>query len=404
MSEQRNAATPSSRGKVIGILIVCIILAGFGWHFRGAIASQATADTASAQGPGMNQVPDVIVARVETGVATPPREYVGHVEPMQLVAVQAQIDGYIETVHFEEGSLVKEGDLLFTIQQDRYKAQVALNEAALAQAKANLARAEKYYKRLQNADERSVVQATLDTAESDLLQCKAQVQQAKANLDLSKINLGYTEIHSPITGRIGKAVVTKGNFVSPATGPLAHIVQVDPIRVIFSMTDREYFKVTAQHQEDMQSAFNARLRLPDGQIYTAAGKWDFEDNQMNPQTGTIAIRSKFDNAKGILVPQTYVTVILQANENRQASIVPMQAVMNDAQGSYVYVVGKENIAERRSITLGAQTKAQQIVESGLSAGETIIVTGMEKVRAGQKVNVQSNVNQAGSELSSEKGA
>ena len=209
-----------------------------------AALSCALAQPAGAGEEGSRPLEAVAVTteKAAAGKTNLEQMYVGHIEPMQVVEARAQIDGYIETVHFKDGALVKEGELLFTIEQNKYKAQVALNKAALAQAQANLARAEKFYKRMKSADTRSVVQADIDNAESDLLQCKAHVQQAEAALNLSDINLNYTEIRSPINGRIGKATITKGNYVSPAAGPLAVIVQLTPIRAVFSMPDKEYYR------------------------------------------------------------------------------------------------------------------------------------------------------------------
>jgi len=336
------------------------------------------------------QIPDVVVVEVGKENAYPPSEYVGHIETIQKVDVHAQVDGYIEKVYFREGGLVKAGDLLFTIQKDRYSAQVALNRAMLTQAKADLARAEKFIKRLQNADKRSIVQAELDTAESDLLQCQAKVQQAKASLDLSEINLGYAEIRAPITGKIGQALVTKGNYVSPATGTLAVITQIDPIRAVFSMTDKEYFTLMNNRDIDRNKMLNIRLNLPDGTTFKGNGKWAFDDNKMDPNTGTIAIRALFDNRDGLLVPLTYVTVVLNNNSPLKLPAVPLEAVKNQTNGDVVFVVNEQNFVEQRPVKLGRQVNGRQIIESGVNEGETVVVQGVQMVRHGQKVHVNEN--------------
>ena len=344
-----------------------IVLVAAGWFFRGMMPAGQPVGRAGGAPPGDAKPPTVIVEAVEEGLASAPQEFIGHVEAIQTVDLHAQVAGYIEAVHFEEGSLVAEGDLLVSIEQDQYEAQVALSGATLVQAQANLEgakadldatrasleasrasleRAQKYFDRLKKADARSIVQADLDDAESQLLQARAQVKQcgaqvelkktrisqfeaaihqAKANLELSRINLGYTEIRSPINGRIGKALITKGNYVGPNTGTLARVVQTDPIRVVFSMSDRGFLK--ALQKESGRSGFDyrARLRLPNDSFYPAFGRWDYEDNEMDPATGTIAIRASFENPKGILVPQTYVRVVLTDNNSEMVPTAPQEA-------------------------------------------------------------------------------
>jgi RND family efflux transporter MFP subunit len=375
--------------------LILLVLIAVGWFLRGFILGGEPGGPPPGPGTGMAEAPKVIVEQVKQGSAEPPKEYIGHVEPIQSVDLKAQVDGYIEQVHFTEGTMVEQDQLLFTIRKDRYSAQVALNEAALAQAKANLKRAEKFFNRLMNADERSVVQANIDSAESDLLQCKAQVQQAKANLDLSLINLGYTEIRAPITGRIGKAMVTKGNYVSPGTGNLAHIVQVNPIRVIFSLTDREYLDFLQKSLNHQNTGIQTKLRLPNGTIYPGTGLRDFEDNQMNLQTGTVAVYERFDNSSGLLVPESYVTIVMEFTDSEVVPIVPKEAVMTDVKGNFVYVVDEQATVQERRIELGAEMISTQCVQKGLAVGENIIVQGIQKVMPGQKVNIEPAQKQKG---------
>ncbi len=371
-------------------VLMCIGLICLCWFiYQNMLSKAKTSNPPQPQAKG-EQIPDVVVVEVGKENAYPPSEYVGHIETIQKVDVHAQVDGYIEKVYFREGGLVKAGDLLFTIQKDRYSAQVALNRAMLTQAKADLARAEKFIKRLQNADKRSIVQAELDTAESDLLQCQAKVQQAKASLDLSEINLGYAEIRAPITGKIGQALVTKGNYVSPATGTLAVITQIDPIRAVFSMTDKEYFTLMNNRDIDRNKMLNIRLNLPDGTTFKGNGKWAFDDNKMDPNTGTIAIRALFDNRDGLLVPLTYVTVVLNNNSPLKLPAVPLEAVKNQTNGDVVFVVNEQNFVEQRPVKLGRQVNGRQIIESGVNEGETVVVQGVQMVRHGQKVHVNEN--------------
>jgi RND family efflux transporter MFP subunit len=407
-----------------------IVLVAVGWFFRGMMPSGKPMGPPGGGLPGAAGPPTVIVAPVEEGPANAPREFIGHVEAIQTVDVRAQVVGVIDTVHFEEGSVVTAGDLLFTIEQDRYKAQVALSEAAIVQTQANLEgakadlaaakadldasragldRAEKYLDRLKNADARSIVQADVDDAESQVRQGHAQVlrneaeierrktqisqfeaamKEANAKLDLARINLGYTEIRSPITGRIGKALVTKGNYVGPGAGTLARVVQTDPIRAVFSMSDRAF--LAALQAQSGRRAFDYRveLRLPNGALYGRSGQWSYEDNEMDPTTGTIAIRVGFANPEGILVPQTYVTVILEDTHAEKVATVPQEAVMTGPEGSYVFVVDAEGKVEQRPVELGQTVGTHQNVRSGLALGEQVITQGTQKAGPGQKVAIQ----------------
>lgn len=423
------------KGFLQAILLLCLIAVG--WFLRGMMPGGGPVGPPPGAGPGAGGPPEVVVEAVREGPNEIPKEYIGNVDAIQAVDISAQVVGYIEEVHFEEGSLVEQGDLLFTIEQNQYKARVTLAQAALEQAEANLAgaradldaakadlnaaeadlvRAEKYLKRLQSADERSVAQANMDAAISDEKRAKSRVQQAKAQvdqgqaavqqtkalvheaeaeLDLARIDLGYTEIRSPITGRIGKAVLTKGNYVGPSTGPLARIVQVDPIRVVLSMSDREYLSVIEEIQTTSGPALHTRLRLPNGGLFEGIGGWDFEDNEMNPETGTIAVYVRFSNKDRLLVPGSYVTVIMERIESDKVPIISEEAVMTDQQGHFVYVVDPDNQVERRPVTLGESYRGEQRVTSGLSIGERIVVAGIQKVQPGDKVEVRVSEGETG---------
>ncbi len=415
--------------------VVLLFFIAAGWFLRGAMPGGNAAGGPPAGRPAT--LPTVNVETVQEGLVEAPKEYIGHVEAIQEVDLFAQVTGTIETVHFAEGSYVNEGDLLFTIQQDEYKARVALAEASYQQAQANLngatadleaeranldaaaanqERAEKYLKRLQSADERSVVQANLDTAVSDEKQAKSMVRQAraridqaktavqqmealvhkaKADLDLALIDLGYTEIRSPLTGRIGEAVVTKGNYVGPSTGALARIVQMDPIRVVWSLTDREYLSLLEKTETGQEPSVKIRLRLPNGHMFDGAGSRDFEDNVMDPQTGTIAVYTRYDNDNGLLIPHSFVTVIMEPVDGKKAPLIPQEAILFDSEGHFVYVVDENSIVEQRRVEPGEIIKDDQIILSGLKAGERIVVQGIQKAQNGQKVMISSNASEGG---------
>lgn len=225
------------------MLLLC---GAIGWYLKGKLTPQMPG--LSAMGGGE---PSVLVQKITASNISPQAAYIAHVEPIKSVDLKPQVAGYIEKVLFEEGSQVNEGDVLFVIEQEKYKATVSLREAELDAAKANLVKMERDYKRQVSLSKQNIAsKATFDNAESNYLQAKAAVKQAEANLDLAKIDLDYTEIKAPFSGYIGKALVREGNYVSSNSTSLARIVQVNPIRVAFSMTDKDFLNIRQEYKNE----------------------------------------------------------------------------------------------------------------------------------------------------------
>ena len=243
----------------------------------------------------------------------------------------------IAKVSFKEGSIVKAGQLLFQIDPAQYQATVALRKAELEKAEATLAEAEKYHKRVMAANDQAVSAADRDTAESSVLQGKAAVSQAKANLRLAEINLGYCRITAPITGKIGIANLTKGNYVTPSSGALATIVQMDPVRVSYTLPDRDYLDQLELFKKE-GSVYKTKLILSNGSELDVPGQRDFEDNTVDQMTGTVMMRLRYTNDSGMLIPGEMVRVFTQPVKSRIVNVIPQTAVMADAEGDYVYVV------------------------------------------------------------------
>ena len=247
----------------------------------------------------------------------------------------------------------------------------------------------------------AVSQSTVDQAQANRDNAQAQVDQAKAQillmqsqLQTAQLNLSYTDVKSPIAGRIGKANITEGNLVSPQSGALATVVQTDPIRVVFSISDREYLEVVRALKPNSQgfptdtSAYQPKLRLPDGTDYDQLGKIAFLDNTIDPATGTIAVYAEFANPQLKLVPGQFVQVTVQAGESVELPVVPASAILQDQQGAYVFGLGEGNRAEIRRVTLGQRVGTDWAVTAGLAQGEMVIVSGIQKVQAGVAVTPQ----------------
>lgn len=376
---------PKSPWVKIAAAVVVIAVVFFGYRAWKDGSSQPVQQAAAE--------PVVIVKQVEKfDASSVPSEYVGRVESIQSVSVKPQISGEIAKVCFKEGSVVKAGQLLFQIDPKQYEATVQLRKAELQQAEANLVTAEKYYKRVTAASERAVSATDRDTAEGNFLQAKAAVAQAKAALKLAQIDLGYCRITSPITGKIGRALYTKGNYVTPQITELASIVQMDPIRVSYPLPDRDYLDQLSLFKED-GSIYNTSLILSNGEKYNVPGKRDFENNRVDQTTGTIMMRLRFANKDGMLIPGEMVRVFTNPVKSHIVNAVPQTAVMADEQGDYVYVINADNTARQARVTLGREFGELREVTSGVEAGENVAVAGLQRLRPGAKVRIETSADE-----------
>lgn len=340
----------------------------------------------------------VAVAEVVAEKFNPPEEFVGHVEPVQEVDILPQIEGYVKEVKFAEGDEVKAGDLLFVIDDERYaaeegvaKAEVESAKSKVVQAKAAVERAERLLKRLKAADERGITQTEMDAAETGLEadraalgSAKAAVSQAEAKLASTAFNMKHTRIFAPIGGRIGKSLMHAGDFVSPSKGALARIVQVDPIRVTFPITDRAYLAWGGARVGDER---RLRLRLADDTIYPAVGTWAFSDNEMSAETATLIIRAEFPNDSRKLVPNAYVTVLADEADPKPVPVVPALAVAKSGNATGVWIYNDDGTVSFREIEPGARQGGKVRVLKGIEPGTPIVVQGVHKLGEGMKVTV-----------------
>lgn len=354
--------------------------------FLSAIPSVTGAAPAGSESASL---PLVTVAPVALQDINPPSDYIGHVEAIQAVDLRARVEGFLEQVNFKEGENVPSGKLLYAIEQAPYLAKVAADKAQVAQAEAELSRSAQHLKRLRSALSASVPAMDLDDAVAAQLRAEAQIAMAQATLNRSLLDLSYTTIKAPISGRIGRTAYTRGNLVGQTSKPLARIVQMDPIRVVYSMSDNNLAAIQMALNDAVEGqpspALVPQLRLANGTILDTDGRIDFVDNEMDPATGTIAIRAEFDNPKGLLIPGQYVNVRVTLAQPKLLPVIPQAAVLVNQQGRYVLVVDRERIANVRPITIGQAVGAMWAVESGLRAGELVIVEGLQKVKPGEPV-------------------
>lgn len=322
-----------------------------------------------------------------------PKKYIGHVEAIVSVDLQARVEGYLQKVNFQEGAFVEEGQLLYVIEQPPYNSRVASARARVTQAKANLFKTETRLRRLRSAHPESVPQTDLDDAKAARNLAQGQLEEALANLDLAQIDLDYTTIEAPMDGRIGKSFYKKGDLVSSASGPLAEIVSVDPIRVVFSVSEKQIDIIQKAfidaRTEKNKDVLKVRLKFPDRTEYAQDGRIAFIDNKMDPSTGTIAVWARFDNPNGRLVPGEYVNVFVRSAEPDMKFAIPRRAVQADRKGDFVYVVDDTNTVKKRWIHTGPVLENRFVVKSGLDEGERIIIQGLQKVQPDMKVQTRS---------------
>jgi membrane fusion protein, multidrug efflux system len=333
--------------------------------------------------------PAVTVTQVVSREVRETADFIGRVTPIDKVDIVARVPGFIEQRSFTEGQQVKTGDLLFRIEQDTYKAAVEQQNANLAKAKANeinaalqLARAKELVRN------QNIPQATVDQRAADEAAAQADVLEAQAALEQAQINLRYTEIRTPIDGRIGLANFTLGNLVGPSSGTLATIVSQDPIYVIFQASERDILVYKRRMAElgDQSGHVGVRVKLPDGSVYAERGLSDFLDIQVSGSTDTVAVRAKIANPQGLLVAGGIVGVVVEAGTPKSALVIPQSAVQIDQAGAYVLVVDATQKVELRRVTTGSEQGAEITVANGLKEGERVIVEGMQKVRPGQAVS------------------
>ena len=342
--------------------------------------------------------PSVGVVRAEPTEITETSQYVGRIQAQHRVALVARVTAFLEHRDFVEGSEVTRGQLLYGLERGPFEADLAAKQAAVAQAKAQLQNATLAFNRAQSLIHTPAgQQSLLDSARATMLSDIAAVQAAEAQLRSSQINLGYTEIKSPIAGKIGRSAVSVGNVVSPSSGTLATIVSQDPMDVVFpvSLTDllalRRRYAGTGGF-----GSVRIRIKLPGGQIYDQTGRLDFVDNTVSTSTDTVILRGVIANppisalkvggaTERALIDGEFVTVMVQGAQPISLLAIPRAAVMTDQQGDYVYTVDAAHKVALTRITPGQSTATLMTITSGLTKGEMVILDGLHKVRPGEVV-------------------
>jgi membrane fusion protein (multidrug efflux system) len=348
--------------------------------------------------PAPGGPPAVGVVRAERQQITQSDEFIGRIQAVNRVALVARITGFLEKRLFVEGSEVKQGDLLYRIEQPPFQAQVNAAQASVAQLEAQHRNAEVTLERAQYLLKTVAgQQSTVDSALASERALAAQIEGAKAQLQTAEINLGYTEIRAPIDGRITSTAVTEGNVVSLTSGTLANIVSQDPMYVIFSISLRAALDLRTRYAKS--GGFGAvviKLRLPDGRVYGQDGKVDYASPTVAENTDTITLRGVIPNpvfpgmnaeqpGSRELADGEFVSVLLEGVQPILVLGIPRAAVLSDQQGDYIYVVDSQSKAQIRRVQLGQSTPTTAVVTNGLTEGELVISEGLQRVRPGDAV-------------------
>lgn len=325
--------------------------------------------------------PAVLVQPAELKPIAMQAEFIGRAAAVDKVDLRARVKGFLGPRMFTDGDRVQKGQALFTIEPDPFQAAVDQKTAQRDAAKAALDNAETQLKRAAELLRTNIgTQVTYDQRLSEQLQAKAALEEANALLRDAQIQLSYTEIKSPIDGRIGRAAVSPGNIVGPDTGVLATVVSDHPIRVLFPVTQREL--LDARRDTSQGDPVTARIRLADGSMYKEKGKIDFIDVTVDSKTDGQMVRATFDNTDGTLTDGQTVRVVIESEKPPTVLVVPHAAVAIDQTGSYLFVVNDKNVAEQRRVKTGVARDGLVAITEGLKPGEKVIIQGQQRVRPG----------------------
>ena len=326
--------------------------------------------------------PDVGVAAVLSEQVQDWNDATGRIAAIESVELRPRVSGYVQRVAYAEGDEVKQGDLLFVIDPRPYRAALQRAEADLARARADAQLATTRHTRAQQLiDASAISRDDFEARSAGRAEAEAAVRGAQAAVETARLDLAFTEVRAPVAGRAGRAMLTTGNLAQADASMLTTVVSQDPVHVYFETDERTYLRHQAMSRAGTRTnADNAvRVGLADETGYPHAGTVDFLDNQIDPATGTVRARAVLPNPDRRFTPGLFARVQLEGAAARPAILIDDKAVITDQDRKFVYVVGEDNTAQRRDIVPGRIVEGLRVVESGLAAGDRVIVNGVQKV-------------------------
>ncbi|MET0267115.1 MAG: efflux RND transporter periplasmic adaptor subunit [Duganella sp.] len=339
----------------------------------------------AAEQPPVQAGPPISAAAVVEKTLTETQEFSGRLEAIEQVQIRPRVGGFITAINFKPGSQVKKGDVLFVIDPRPFQAEANRAEAAAssARARAELAKLEQNRAEKLLAD-KAIAQREFDERASSFKQLDADARAAQAQYEAAKLNLAYTQVTSPINGRVSKAEITLGNLVD-ASAVLTSVVSLEHIYASFDGDEDTYLRVGAAAHKGQPAV--VRIGLANETGFPHEGKLEFVDNQLDPRSGSVRMRARLANDDGALVPGLFARVQLAGSTGAKPTVlINDRAVSTDQNRKFVFVVGAGNKAEYRPVTLGPQVDGLRVVRSGLKAGEKIVVNGLQRVRPGAPIS------------------
>ncbi|MEL7727221.1 MULTISPECIES: efflux RND transporter periplasmic adaptor subunit [Achromobacter] len=373
-----------SRKRIALLVVFAAVLAAGG----GYALTRDPAGGKAAMAQGAPTAPPVEVAEVVSKTIVDWQRYSGRLEAIDRVDIRPLVSGTLTKVHFQDGSIVKKGDVLFTIDPRPYKAEVDRAAAALTAARArasytaaDLARGQRLLK------DNAIARRDFEEKQNAAREAAANLQGAQAALDYAKLNLGYTSIEAPVDGRVSRAEVTEGNVVAAGAGsvPLTTLVSVSKMYASFDVDEQTFLKYVNPARNDKAGSVPVQLGLANEEGYSRTGFVQSVDNRLDANSGTIRVRAEFDNADGSLLPGLYARVRLGGSEPRSAVLIDEKAIGTDQDKRYVLVLDDKNHAVYRQVKLGANQEGLRVVDSGLAVGDRIVVNGLQRIRPGDAV-------------------
>lgn len=339
--------------------------------------------------------PKVIVAQPSRETVTENLEFTGNTAAFETVKLVARVEGYLQQIHFQDGQRVKKGDLLFTIEQDQYKANVEKAQSDIDATKAKLEYAETEYKRFGRLFEQKAAAATdVDNWRYQWDSARAALKAAQANLTTAKLNLSYTTVTAPFDGRMSRHLIDAGNMVGAGSQEtvLAEINRINPMYVYFTINERDLLRVTEREDGQRAEAVPREKKqvlymgLSTQTGYRYEGELDYAGITVNPQTGTLQLRGIFANSDARILPGLFARIRAPYAQTHDAVLVPAEAVGSDQQGNYVLTVDDKNIVARKSVQAGQQIGEKSVISSGLKGDEWLVVEGLLRAIPGREVS------------------